>query len=107
MLGQYCPDCFSRTDIEAVTKVVDFHSLSEAQKTDSELHEFRNRTIPLQLKDIPLHTIPGLITCDVSTGMPRPFVPKAFRRRGSKTIIRHISTCLLLTLKRSSILLKS
>ncbi|VUZ40715.1 unnamed protein product, partial [Hymenolepis diminuta] len=35
----------------------------------------------LQLKDISLHTTPGLITCDVSTGIPRPFVPKAFRRQ--------------------------
>ncbi|VUZ53302.1 unnamed protein product, partial [Hymenolepis diminuta] len=63
-------DCLSRTDVEAVTEAVDFHSLSEAQKTDTELQEFRNRPTSLHLKDIPLHTTPGLITCDVSTGIP-------------------------------------
>ncbi|VDL64552.1 unnamed protein product, partial [Hymenolepis diminuta] len=51
-------DCLSRTDVEAVTKAVDFHSLSEAQKTDSELQKFRNHPTSLQLRDIPLHTIP-------------------------------------------------
>ncbi|VDL19324.1 unnamed protein product [Hymenolepis diminuta] len=35
-------DCLSRTDVEAVTKAVHFHSFSGAQKTDSELQEFRN-----------------------------------------------------------------
>ncbi|VDL59796.1 unnamed protein product [Hymenolepis diminuta] len=74
-------DCLSRTDVEAVTKGVDFPSISKAQNTDSELQEFRNHPNSLQLKGIPLHTTPGLITCDVSTGLPRPFVPKAFRRQ--------------------------
>ncbi|VUZ44982.1 unnamed protein product [Hymenolepis diminuta] len=74
-------DCLSRTDVAAVTKAVDFHALSQAQKTDTELQEFRNRPTSIQLKDTPLHTTPGLITCDVLTGLPRPFVPKAFRRQ--------------------------
>ncbi|VDL63934.1 unnamed protein product [Hymenolepis diminuta] len=74
-------DCLSRTNVKAVTKAVDFHSISEAEKTDSEIQEFRNRPTSLQLKDIPLHITPGLITCDVSTGIPRPFVTKAFRRQ--------------------------
>ncbi|VDL58175.1 unnamed protein product [Hymenolepis diminuta] len=80
-LDNIVADCLSRTDVEAVTKAVDFHSFSEVQKTDSELQEFRNRPTSLQLKDIPLHTTPRLITCDVSTGIPRPFVPRAFRRQ--------------------------
>ncbi|VUZ40635.1 unnamed protein product [Hymenolepis diminuta] len=64
-------NCLSRTNVAAVTKAVDFHSFSEAQKTDSELQEFRNRLTTLQLKDIPLHTTTGLITYGVSTGLPR------------------------------------
>ncbi|VUZ43746.1 unnamed protein product [Hymenolepis diminuta] len=77
--------CPSRTDVEGVIKAVDFYSFSETQKIDSELQEFRNRPTSLQLKDVPLQTTSGLIACDVSTGMPRPFVPKAFRRQVSES----------------------
>nr|CDS31305.1 hypothetical protein HmN_000970700 [Hymenolepis microstoma] len=42
--------CHTRTDIEAVTKAVDFHSLREARKIDPKLREFSNRPTSIQLK---------------------------------------------------------
>ncbi|VUZ47541.1 unnamed protein product [Hymenolepis diminuta] len=54
----------------SVTKAVDFHPFTKAQKADSELQEFRNRPTSPKLKDIPLLTTPGLITCDASTACP-------------------------------------
>ncbi|VUZ51165.1 unnamed protein product, partial [Hymenolepis diminuta] len=61
--------------------VVDFRSIAEVQKANSELQDFRNGPTSLQLKDIPLHITPDLITCDVSTGLPRLFDTKAFQHR--------------------------
>ncbi|VUZ51647.1 unnamed protein product [Hymenolepis diminuta] len=42
--------CLSLTDIDTMTKTTDFHSRSGAQKTNSELQEFRNRPTSLQFK---------------------------------------------------------
>ncbi|VUZ43349.1 unnamed protein product, partial [Hymenolepis diminuta] len=71
----------------------DFRSIAEAQRTDSESHEFQNRPNFLQLKDLPLTTALGSITCDVSTSIPRPFAPKSFRPQVlNPSTIYHIPT---------------
>jgi transposase InsO family protein len=57
-----------------------YTALSQAQLVDDELIELRNSGTSLQLE---LSVIPGTdqsIYCDISTGRPRPYLTKAFRR---------------------------
>lgn len=40
-------DCLSRTHVEAVAKIFDFHSLAKAQKADFAFQEFQNHPTSL------------------------------------------------------------
>lgn len=81
-------DALSRIEINVLSDnssspMIDFNDIAIAQQEDQELLQLQTGTpSSLQLKPIPL--IAGdtntSIICDVSTGVPRPFVPKRFRR---------------------------
>ena len=62
--------------------VVDFHEIAKAQLTDNELKQLRSSSTPssLKLQPIPLSNSSETILCDMSTGVPRPFIPTKFRR---------------------------
>lgn len=59
---------------------VDFQAMAEAQREDPDLLAERQKESSLQLNDIPLPLGSSTITCDVSTGNARPFVPLSFRK---------------------------
>lgn len=70
-------DAMSR--IEAITLTEDYAALSKAQAVDNELEKLRTDS-SLIFEQI---LIPGTdisITCDTSTGKPRPYLPASFRR---------------------------
>ncbi len=79
-------DALSRVEINALhgdhqPPVVDFKKMAAAQRNDPEL--LRSQTSPsssLTLKEVPLPMSSDPLICDVSTGVPRPFVPEQFRR---------------------------
>lgn len=78
-------DALSRPDlnafsVEPVTPSIDLEKISAAQRDDEELINLRESS-SLQFADVPLTTVPGTIVCDLSTGTPRPFVPKHYRRQ--------------------------
>ena len=61
---------------------IDFEAIALAQLNDNELRQLRNEPSSTQLKwqAHPIPTSNSTITCDISTGKPRPFVPLPFRR---------------------------
>lgn len=61
---------------------VDFNELADKQQVDSDLLSFLSNpsSLSLQLKPLPLPSSDKTIICDVSTKVPRPFVPKSFHR---------------------------
>ncbi|BHF79607.1 hypothetical protein SprV_0702272800 [Sparganum proliferum] len=63
------------------TDAIDFTLMAEAQRSDDELSQYRHEDSSLRLQDVPLPTGTGTITCDLSTGQERPFVPATLRRR--------------------------
>nr|VZI21055.1 unnamed protein product [Spirometra erinaceieuropaei] len=63
------------------TDAIDFTLMAEAQRSDGELPQYRHEDSSLRLQDVPLPTGTGTITCDLSTGHERPFVPATLRRR--------------------------
>lgn len=70
-------DAMSRVNV--VSAELDLKELSSAQEKDSELANLRNRNSSLKLSEV---LVPGSdisVTCDMSTGKPRAYLPPAYR----------------------------
>ncbi|BHF65763.1 hypothetical protein SprV_0200877600 [Sparganum proliferum] len=63
------------------TDAIDFTLMAEARRLGDELSQHRHEDSSLHLQDVPLPTGAGTITCDLSTGHERPFVPATLRRQ--------------------------
>ena len=77
-------DTLSRIEVSAVSRpsCPTHADLADAQRQDSDLRDYRiKHDTGLQLQDIPIPSSPLSVTCDLSTGLPRPFVPLPLRRR--------------------------
>ncbi|BHF65921.1 hypothetical protein SprV_0200893500 [Sparganum proliferum] len=75
-------DTLSRIEMASVTTdAIDFTLMAEAQRSDDELSQYRHEDSSLRLQDVSLPTGTGTITCDLSTGHERPFVPATLRRQ--------------------------
>ncbi|BHF65473.1 hypothetical protein SprV_0200848400 [Sparganum proliferum] len=75
-------DALSRIEIASVTTdAIDFTLMAEAQRSDDELSQYSHEDSSLRLHDVPIPTDIGTITCDLSTGHERPFVPATLRRQ--------------------------
>ncbi|BHF76059.1 hypothetical protein SprV_0501915700 [Sparganum proliferum] len=75
-------DALSRIEMASITTdAIDFTLMAEAQRSNGELSQYRHEDSSLRLQDVPLSTGTGTITCDLSTGHERPFVPATLRRR--------------------------
>jgi cleavage and polyadenylation specificity factor subunit 1 len=75
-------DALSRiSTLIPLSSTIDLDALATAQRSDNELTQLRSApSSPFDFQAQPIPTSTNTITCDVSTGKPRPFVPKAFRR---------------------------
>ena len=60
---------------------ISFEDISAAQRDDPELTQLQSSSTSLKFQSLPLPTSNNLIVCDVTTGVPRPFIPKQFRRK--------------------------
>jgi cleavage and polyadenylation specificity factor subunit 1 len=79
----FVADALSRIEIEAIytPTTIDMNALADTQASDAELEQLINNTeTALQLKKMPTQTSDKQLYCDISTGNPRPFVPKSMRR---------------------------
>ena len=74
-------DALSRMDINALnySSAIDFTILAAAQQNDPELPALKTSS-SLRLHDVPLPSSTGTILCDISTALPRPYVPPSYRR---------------------------
>ena len=75
-------DALSRIEVNALHSkyVIDLKEIAAAQETDPDLTQFHTTKSSIELKAMPLPTTDTTILCDISTGVPRPFIPKQFRR---------------------------
>ncbi|BHF72606.1 hypothetical protein SprV_0401567400 [Sparganum proliferum] len=75
-------DTLSGIEMTSVTTdAIDFTLMAEAQRSDDELSQYHHEDSSLRVQDVPLPTGTGTITCDLSTGHERPFVPATLRRQ--------------------------
>ena len=73
-------DALSRAAVDAVHLGIDFREIAQEQHADSETEEFRTTNSSLQWEDFSLDDNSSLL-CDMSTGKPRPLVPKKLRKQ--------------------------
>ena len=75
-------DALSRIKLNALTQQqgIAFEDMARAQANDPDLADFQHVSSSLQLETVPVPASDTTIICDISTGTPRPFVPKSFRR---------------------------
>ena len=82
-------DALSRNAINALELSpipnIDLDLIASQQKDDDELTKLRVSS-SLQFRELPIPTSQGTITCDVSTGNPRPYVPKGIRQAVFKSL---------------------
>ena len=73
-------DSLSRIDVNALHSkyVIDLKEIAAAQETDPDLTQFHTTNSSLELKAMPLPTTDITILCDMSAGVPRPYIPKQF-----------------------------
>ena len=77
----HAADALSQPSVNAIQQPIDFAQFAQAQSTCPEITELRGKdttNLVWSTVDIPFSPVPLL--CDVSTGTPRPYVPKRFRR---------------------------
>ena len=72
-------DALSRVEISTIQLGVDYEELSTAQQSDPETDAAKSSITNLRWKTIRIGN--AQLLCDTSTGRPRPFVPKYFRRK--------------------------
>ncbi|BHF72090.1 hypothetical protein SprV_0401515300 [Sparganum proliferum] len=73
--------------VNSVTsQAIDFTVMADAQRTNEDLSHYRHTDSSLILRDVPLPTQAGTITCDISTGHDRPFVPATMCRQVFDTL---------------------
>ena len=75
-------DALSRIPTMALhtSLTVDLDDIAKDQQDDAELQSLLQDPSSLVLEKIPLVSQAGYVWCDVSTGSPRPFIPKRHRR---------------------------
>ena len=59
--------------------MIDFANIAAEQQADPQLTQ-PDKTASLKLQAMPIPATNATIICDVSTGVPRPYVPSKFRR---------------------------
>ena len=72
-------DALSRAGINAVDTVgVDYEAMAISQRAECDLDGYRATTTGLQLEQVPFGKDGLTLTCDVSSGTPRPVVPPSW-----------------------------
>ncbi|GFR95202.1 Pol polyprotein [Elysia marginata] len=70
-------DCLSRAAISNVVVGIDYAAIANAQTEDADVKAFRTAVTGLRIVPFQIHNTNLL--CDVSTGIPRPLVPRSFQ----------------------------
>lgn len=73
-------DALSRIDAVEIAPSVNLAAIAEAQISDRELTTLITEESSLKWEDVPIPGSDINVTCDMSSGRPRPYVPTEFRK---------------------------
>ena len=74
-------DCPSRSTVNAVSLGIDYTAMAASQTEDEDVQAYPTAITNLQLKNMPVYPNCHELLCDISSVLPRPVVPSAFRRQ--------------------------
>ena len=76
-------DALSRIEVNALQqfKGIDFEEMARAQLNDPDLATVKSSSSSLNLQGVPVPACETTLICDLSTGVPRPFVSQTYRRK--------------------------
>ncbi|GFO15326.1 Pol polyprotein [Plakobranchus ocellatus] len=77
-------DCLSRAALSNVVLGIDYDAMAKAQTEDKDVKAFPTAITGLRI--MPFQINNSTLLCDVSTGHPRPLVPRSFQRHVFATI---------------------
>ncbi|GFO49327.1 Pol polyprotein [Plakobranchus ocellatus] len=77
-------DCLSRAALSNVVLGIDYDAMAKAQTEDKDVNAFPTAITGLRI--MPFQINNSTLLCDVSTGHPRPLVPRSFQRHVFATI---------------------
>ncbi|GFO09449.1 Pol polyprotein [Plakobranchus ocellatus] len=77
-------DCLSRAALSNVILGIDYDAMAKAQTEDKDVKAFPTAITGLRI--MPFQINNSTLLCDVSTGHPRPLVPRSFQRHVFATI---------------------
>ncbi|GFO47331.1 Pol polyprotein [Plakobranchus ocellatus] len=77
-------DCLSRAALSNVVLGIDYDAMAKAQTEDKDVKAFPTAITGLRI--MPFQINNSTLLCDVSTGHPRPLVPRGFQRHVFATI---------------------
>ena len=77
-------DYLSRAALGNVSLGIDYGAMAAEQAEDAEVKAFQTAITGLQIMPYQIHN--STLLCDVSTGLPRPLVPRSFQRQVFETI---------------------
>lgn len=72
-------DALSRPSLDLILEGIDYDAMARDQAVDQEIQAYRTAVTRLRLRDVPFGEGRTTLLCDVSTGVPRPVVPEAWR----------------------------
>ncbi|GFR76397.1 Pol polyprotein [Elysia marginata] len=78
--------CLFLATINNVVLGIDYKAMAEAQEHYEEIQALKTAITGLNLQSVQISNDGPKLLCDVSTGNPRPIVPKAFQRQVFETI---------------------
>ena len=84
-------DALSRIETNALhqSSVIDFKVIAAAQQNDPDLPQLQSST-SFKLQPLPLPTSDLTLLCDMSAGVPRPYIPQQFRQAVYIYLTRYI-----------------
>ncbi|GFO48569.1 Pol polyprotein [Plakobranchus ocellatus] len=77
-------DCLSRAALSNVVLGIDYDAMAKAQTEDKDVKAFPTAITGLRIMPFKINN--STLLCDVSTGHPRPLVPRSFQRHVFATI---------------------
>ena len=66
--------------VNTIQPGLDYQAMSLVQQSDPDVQTYKTAITSLRLEDVPFSNGSFTLLCDVSTGTPRPVVPKSWRR---------------------------
>ncbi|XP_035739379.1 uncharacterized protein LOC118449202 [Vespa mandarinia] len=87
------------SEVSGIATTINYKELAQAQEHDSEFQQFRQRKTAFLIKKMYIRDFNAEVYCDISTGQPKPFLTKSYRKSAFNSIHNLSHTGMKATIK--------